>query len=222
MIDIVNLYNEPLKTRFRDAAINFRLPYFDYFRPRAGPGRFTFPGVISNGQTAYDYDFSAPAIFTVPSVTVRYYPDGKPRQFARNPLHHYAFRAESGQLSTQEWDTISTDVSAFCPCMQVLTGQTTSFPRDRTVRHPTAAKPNNVDRLNSVLNELRMDSNRIAVTMVTNSIYGNYDIFSTNRFNRPTLPQPSPNAPNPEKIAFGASGSLESIHGLYHVLIGGW
>lgn len=112
MIDIVNRYNEPLKTRFLDAAINFRLPYFDYFRPRAGPGRFTFPGVISNGQTAYDYDFSAPAIFTVPSVTVRYYPDGKPRQLARNPLHHYAFQAKSGQLSAQEWDTISRDVSS--------------------------------------------------------------------------------------------------------------
>ena len=110
MIDVAYKYNEPLKTRFRDAAINFRLPYWDYFRPRKGPGRYTFPGVISGGQTAYDYDYSAPAIFTTPSVTVRYYPDGKARQLTRNPLHHYVFQAKTGQLSTAEWDTISTDV----------------------------------------------------------------------------------------------------------------
>lgn len=106
--------------------------------------------------------------------------------------------------------------------MLILTDQTTAFPRDRTVRHPTAANPDNVDRLNSVLNELRMDSNRIAVTMVTNPIYSNYDIFSTNRVRQPTIAQPAPNASNAEKIAFGASGSLEAIHGLYHVLMGGW
>ena len=112
MIEVSGRYNEPLKTRFRDAAINFRLPYFDYFRPRRGPGRYVFPGVISGGQTVYDYDFSAPAIFTTPSVTVRYFPDGKPRQLSRNPLHHYAFQVKSGQLSTAEWDTISRDVGS--------------------------------------------------------------------------------------------------------------
>jgi tyrosinase len=125
MVDVAYKYNEPLKTRFRDAAINFRLPYWDYFRPRKGPGNFTFPGVISSGQTAYDYDFSAPAIFTTPTVTVRYYPDGKPRLLQRNPLHHYAFQARSGQLKPEEWKTISTNVSTL---HFILAGYSSSRP----------------------------------------------------------------------------------------------
>ncbi|KAI9880186.1 MAG: hypothetical protein M1823_006757, partial [Watsoniomyces obsoletus] len=188
MVDVAYKYNEPMKTRFRDAANNFRLPYWDYFRPRKGPGNFTFPGVISSGQTAYDYDFSAPAIFTTPTVTVRYYPDGKSRLLQRNPLHHYAFQARSGQLKPEEWKTISTNIVA--------------FPHDRTVRHPTASKPDNPDRLNSVLNELRMDSNRIAVTMVTNPIYADFDLFATNRAGKPTIAQPSATAPLAERIAW--------------------
>ena len=67
-----------------------------------------------------------------------------------------------------------------------------------------------------------MDSNRIAVTMVTDPLYGDYNVFSTNRVGQPTIPRPAPNAPAAEQIAQSASGSLEAIHGLYHVLIGGW
>lgn len=111
MFDVADRYNEPLKTRFRNAAFNFRLPYWDYYRPRKGPGRFVFPGVIDQNQTAYDYDYSAPAIFTAPTVTVRYFPDGRRRQLERNPLSHFPFESETGQLTSDEWNRISINVS---------------------------------------------------------------------------------------------------------------
>jgi hypothetical protein len=76
--------------------------------------------------------------------------------------------------------------------------------------------------MNSVLNEIRMDSNRIAVTMVTNPVYANYATFSTNLAGNPTIPRPAANASAVEKEAWGSSASLEAIHGAYHVLIGGW
>jgi tyrosinase len=110
MFDVAEKYDEPLKATFRAAAFEFRLPFFDYWRPRRGPGNFTFPGVISNNQTAYDYDFSAPAIFTAEKVTVRKYPKGTPTSLDPNPLHHYAFTEKAGSLTTTEWDSISQDV----------------------------------------------------------------------------------------------------------------
>jgi Common central domain of tyrosinase len=67
-----------------------------------------------------------------------------------------------------------------------------------------------------------MDSNRIAVTMVTNPTYADYDLFATNRAGKPTIAEPSATAPLAERMVWRWSGSLEAIHNLYHVLIGGW
>jgi hypothetical protein len=130
MVEVAKTYDEPLKTRFIDAAINFRLPYWDYFRPRAGPGNFIFPGVISDGSTTYPYDYSAPLIFTRPSVTVKFPPKGKPDSLP-NPLHHYNFKAKTGQLSADEWKSFSGDV--VCLTSRLFVAQTdvsaTQFPQ---------------------------------------------------------------------------------------------
>jgi hypothetical protein len=69
-----------------------------------------------------------------------------------------------------------------------------------------------------------MDANRLGVTMVTSANYANYPIFSTNTDNSavPNNPRPSSRDPAAKQIAWQASGSLEAIHGIYHVLFGGW
>lgn len=111
------------------------------------------------------------------------------------------------------------------PLICMLTGQTLAFSRKRTVRNPTPAMPEgDTNRLNSVLNELRMDSNRLAVTMVTNPTYGNYPIFSTNGDPRNVAnnPAPAPGEPGAKQQVWGRSGSLEALHGMYHVFVGGW
>ena len=76
--------------------------------------------------------------------------------------------------------------------------------------------------MNSVLNELRMDSNRLVLTMLEDKAYNQYDLFSTNRAGVRPIPEPPTNATEAEKYVYDwPSGSVEALHGLYHVMIGG-
>ena len=68
--------------------------------------------------------------------------------------------------------------------------------------------------MNRVLNELRMDSNNLVVQMLGNPAYSQYDVFSTNKSKEPTLPPPSGSK-------FWPSGSIEALHGAYHLIVGG-
>ena len=70
---------------------------------------------------------------------------------------------------------------------------------------------------------MRMDANRLVLTMIEDDIYRNYDKFACSR----QVERPENLPKDVLKTAAGnltwtwPSGSLESLHGLYHGLAGG-
>ena len=76
--------------------------------------------------------------------------------------------------------------------------------------------------MNRVLNELRMDSNRLVLQMLENKAYNQYEVFACNRSGEPTVNPPSGSTKNATKWVYDwPSGSIESLHGAYHVIVGG-
>ena len=75
--------------------------------------------------------------------------------------------------------------------------------------------------MNSVLNELRMDSNRLVLTMLEDPIYGQYDAFATNRSGPTAKPPPGSTKEAAAFVYDWPSGSIEALHGMYHVVVGG-
>lgn len=73
--------------------------------------------------------------------------------------------------------------------------------------------------LNRVLNTLRMDSNRIAVAFLLEEPYATYDVFASNSCPKKGYTSDTEEGKYMEEKK--ASGSLESLHNLYHALIGG-
>lgn len=86
------------RERYHQAALEFRMPYWDYYRPR-GP-RVNFPGVIKKGMTSFAYDYSCPIAFTVENINVRTAPDDKWTPMS-NPLHHWEF--EKDFVPEKDW-----------------------------------------------------------------------------------------------------------------------
>jgi tyrosinase len=89
MHEVAKLYDEPYRTQYTQAAHRFRLPFWDYYRPRGG--EVTFPGIVKGGLTSFPYDYSCPKVFTSPSIMVRMFPDNKLVKLDENPLHSYHF-----------------------------------------------------------------------------------------------------------------------------------
>ena len=76
--------------------------------------------------------------------------------------------------------------------------------------------------MNRVLNELRMDSNRLVLQMLEDKAYSQYDVFACNRYSEPTVTPPSGSTKKATKLVHEwCSGSIESLHNTYHVIIGG-
>ena len=103
MVDIANKdYDKSLRQKYLDAAKAFRLPYFDYFRPRGHD--ITFPGVVDdNGMTSFPYDFTLPTIFNEEEVAITKPPLDKPDKI-RNPLYSYKFSTQHGQFEGDDLD----------------------------------------------------------------------------------------------------------------------
>jgi len=80
--------SEQDKEKYIVAAENFRLPYWDYFRPR-GYQR-SCPGVTHGSTTTVPYDYHAPQIFTLPRIMIKSLPDNKLVAMA-NPLFKFDF-----------------------------------------------------------------------------------------------------------------------------------
>lgn len=89
-----------------DAAKQFRLPYWDYYRPRGY--QTTFPGVSKGKTTTAPFDYRLPQIFTLPEVMVKTLPDNELKAVA-NPFWQYKFAA--GDLKPNEWQLSGIDVS---------------------------------------------------------------------------------------------------------------
>ena len=74
--------------------------------------------------------------------------------------------------------------------------------------------------MNRVLNELRMDSNRLVLQMLGNEAYSRYEVFATSKYNSPRANPPPGSTKKATEWAY-AKGSIEALHGGYHVIVGG-
>lgn len=91
----------PNSTKYKSAAVNFRLPYWDPFRPRGGS--VTFPGVTNpNGTTTFPYDFKFPSILTKRQVMILASENDTKLTAIPNPLFSYKFPANGGLPSDDQ------------------------------------------------------------------------------------------------------------------------
>ncbi|KAK8054725.1 Tyrosinase, partial [Apiospora phragmitis] len=210
MVELARQWNTTEnREKYHQAALEFRMPYWDYYRPR-GP-RVNFPGIIKNGMTSFAYDYSCPIAFTVDKINVRAAPDDKWMAMG-NPLHHWDF--EKDFVPEKDW--VST---------KAFVQDELLYARNRTTRYPLPGKgktpsptTESETLLNQVLNALRMDSNRLAQAFLLDEAYNEYDVFASNESRKEGY---TSNTDAGRYMDEKASGSLESLHNLYHGLIGG-
>ncbi|KAF9772953.1 hypothetical protein IL306_009291 [Fusarium sp. DS 682] len=182
------------KKKYTAAAKKFRLPYWDYYRPRGG--QVTFPGVVDGSTTTSPYDYHAPKIFTKKKVMVKSLPDNELKP-VDNPFFQYEFDASGSNRI--DWKYSQLDVN--------LTDAKT-----RTLRHG-GSEPVNVASMNLLLNKIREDEMRCSLAMIEHGAYSNFRAFATTGVD---LEQKFKN------ILKRNTGSIEGLHGDYHGYIGGF
>jgi tyrosinase len=103
MVQVAQSYTDAKdKSIYLDAVQKFRLPYWDYYRPRDFESNF--PGVVKNREdTNFPYKFGIPQIFTVSEVMVRKAPSNEWKSMP-NPLKSFTFPTTNG-LTDEEWGT---------------------------------------------------------------------------------------------------------------------
>lgn len=216
MVEIAQQYeSETTRKEYLDAAKQFRMPYWDYFRPRGG--KVTFPGIINKekGTTTYPFDYSAPRIFTDEKIMLRQPPLNKSEPIT-NPFWHFVFSKHGGTLQDNEWSFMDGKNEK----------ESTVLNHSQTSRHPFPGNAqlqdiqwDNPARLNTVLNEVRMDSNRVALLMLSKlEQYRDYDSFACAGAE---VGEEPPENEKERHLMWEYSGSLEQIHNIYHGLIGG-
>ncbi|OCL09432.1 Di-copper centre-containing protein [Glonium stellatum] len=197
--------------KYFDAVRRWRLPFWDYYRPRGGP--VSFPGVKKNEITHYDYDGGIPDIFTIPSLKIR--PTMKDDlSLFPNPFASFSFPKQGGGLTKSDWDTV--------PSLSTI--RTERYPmvprkKNKEVGEPLTLREafNDLiarnkkdpvmleDPLNIAINRTREEKIRMISAMLTDPSYGRFSAYGTNA-----------------QVTGGPSGSLEgSIHGEYHNKLGG-
>jgi tyrosinase len=187
MLDMANQFGSQAD-RYRQAAQKFRLPYFDYYRPRSHTTT-TFPGITDGQTTSFPYDFSLPQIFTLEKVMLMK-PGATELSLEDNPLNYFTFPT-SGMIPTSEWDAV--------------VPQASGYSRSRTTRYPRSQSDLEGDpaAMNTAINQNRESGTGQILNMITDPAYNQWDAFSTD-----------------EAGLTPTSGSLEDIHGNYHVIIG--
>lgn len=157
MAEIAERYPEQVKPKYRAALKEFRLPYWDYYRPRH-EGTTTMPGIVGpGGTTTFKYDISVPQVFTVESVMIRRTRDDQLEPLV-NPLNKFSFPSTGG-LSTADWNLVPT-----------------SFPRAQTVRYPVNSTDARGDSttMNTVINRERESNTTLILDMIND-----YDSFAS-------------------------------------------
>ena len=149
--------------KYKQAAQKFRLPYFDYYRPR-NHGT-SFPGITQDGRsTSFPYDFSLPQIFTVEKVMLMK-PGATALSLEDNPLNFFKFPSIDNEDTNPDfkWEVIGSDSD--------------TYSRIRTTRYPTRQSP--IQDMNGALNGYRESGVSIILSMIKDSIYASWDAFST-------------------------------------------
>ena len=94
-------FEESHREKHLEAATGFRLPYWDYFRPRAKGANFS--GILlPGGRTDSEYDYRMPEIFNLEQVMIRLPPDNR-LQPQDNPLYTFAFSKKDG-IPDKDWN----------------------------------------------------------------------------------------------------------------------
>ncbi|KAF5635886.1 tyrosinase precursor (monophenol monooxygenase) [Fusarium sp. NRRL 52700] len=188
------------KKKYLAAAQQFRLPYWDYFRPRAYT-KTTVPGVTNpkNGTTTTPYDWGAPQIFTLKKVMVRRLPDNELIPM-KNPFFQFEFSDEQLNKIQLDEDELTSIEPQF---RNVL----------KTIRHG-GSDDKAMDDMNVQLNQTRENRVGLCLSFIEDEVYRNFRTFATNA----VFPKPNE---KPGAILQRASGSIEGFHGGYHVTIGG-
>ena len=197
-MEIAESYASPYQAAYIEAAQHFRLPYWDFHRPRGGPVQF--PGVVKpNKITEFPFDYSVPKIFSETNVMVRPAPNNELQPLGPNPFNFFTF--PHGWIKSVEWNKLLESGAldeklTSSQQEESLKELQRKLPSAYTTRYPKGQASANVqdtDRMNKVINELRMDSNRNVVVMMA-------DIKSFETFYQ----------------------RLEGLHGTYHSHIGGY
>lgn len=226
------------------AVQKFRLPYWDYFRPR--DYQTTFPGVLTgDGFTNFPYDFSVPQCLTVDRIIVSEPQNGKPvRKLIPNPLRSYTFPLENG-LKDSDWAKLDASSNGafytrFAKGHTVRYGlrywpQSTekNVPKEKYLstllryknRNTRASQQGNDENLNLAVNMRRaqtLDNMAKMILPTTEPLkgYRSYENFATNRFpsnvNNGGAGRGGDDGPNPDQPA----GSIEDFHNGWHMIIG--
>lgn len=194
-------------TDYQTALKTFRLPYWDYYRPRNYYARFS-GRTLPDGQTASQYDYSMPQIFTLTKVMVQM-PGEKTLTPMDNPLTSFNF--PKGALLDSEWDLADLSTKIVADITK------------RTIRYGQSRDP--IADMNQALNKIREDNLRMSLNLIEHGAYDNYEVFATKADIQPVqLQGTDPNAaPNQARTIFTRpSGSIEGLHGTYHIMVGGW
>ncbi|GME33151.1 Tyrosinase [Neofusicoccum parvum] len=147
--------------KYRTAARTFRLPYWDYFRPRERKDT-GLTGFRAGKQTSFPYDFGLPAVLRSKKLMV-YRPktnETKPVDMD-NPLMAFNFPKTDGLTST-EWKRYPV------------------FSQQHTVRHPTDnnREKDDFDDLDKSLNWAREPGLTYMLNMMKFPAYANYENFA--------------------------------------------
>lgn len=189
-----------------EAVKDFRLPFWDYFRPRGGNTRF--PGVRdgSSGTTGYGFDFSLPYILEVDKVMVlkpNENPSDDPSEEKKlkeidNPLASFKFPTNHG-LRPEEWgDYIK------------------QRPMVRTLRYPDPNSGKSDHRLlNTALLKNRESNIEKMLNLFDKLKYKDYVAFAFKAYVK------DPGTGKLTKDVDPAFSSIESLHDSYHGLLGG-
>lgn len=195
--------SEADKQIYRDALKQLRLPYWDYFRPRA----------VSAKRKPFDYH--VPWIFTFPHVMVKTLPDNEIRSL-ENPFFNYKFGKDD--LTEEEWKkggmAVSSGQSANCVGKANKIEQSRYDDHTKTIRWGGNEKSHHKN-LNKMVNKIREDNMRMVLLMIDDENpngYPNFQVYSTVGV-----------SPKQDLVRnFPRFGSLESTHGTYHVYVGGF
>lgn len=111
MLDIAKKFPDANKQHYVDAVQKFRLPYWDYYRPRAKK-KVWFRGVKPNDITSFPFDFSIPQVFTVTKLMVRT-PSKNELTPIDNPLTSFTFPEDGSKwaIDTSDWNSIAVSQS---------------------------------------------------------------------------------------------------------------
>lgn len=173
MAEIVGKFPAQFQRKYQAALKEFRLPYWDYYRPR-NKGTVTMPGVGGpGGTTTFEYDFALPQIFVMEQIMVRHYADNDELQPMPNPLRTFSF-PKSGGFSSQD-------------CAKAG-----GFSQRQTVRYPASASDltGNLTKQSFILNREREGNVRYILSMIRD--YDSFGWFASSSL----TPGPSGNLEN--------------------------